>query len=469
MLADPRRPLFWPELLIPTGVLAVLVWTLACAAPLDAWVQPRLASAYALRLGLDLYPDLRSGAQLCWLYGPVFPLWMLPVTFMPSLAWAEALAVLLNAGAPLFALAWCLRGDTDGWRPALTRTAWAALVLTSASLTGGWFGGLHVDPPCIALMLVSLGAARRYLRNGARRWLHAAATAAVLACWTKQTAAVFPAVLAAVWAWERRGRLVAVWSLLVLAYGAVSSALVGGVFGFDRVWFHVFAIHLLLPWRDVTEYFAEKGPILALDFLPWVALAWLPALWRRLCPGPATGSASIHAWLGLLMLPFGLAAMLKEGGGINSAHGLFFLGVAIGLRLHATTWPAPVRLVVMALGSVLALAGAADRWEHRTPSPYQDHLLAIARQHAGRLYLPWNPLPTLLTDGRIYPFEYALFAREITGTELIAPEIRAALPPEPVVVYDPLAPTRDIARYLPEAKPLTLQALTRPGGPRSIP
>lgn len=461
MQADPRRPVFWPEVLMPAAVLGVLVWTMACAVPLDAWAQPRLASAYALRLGQELYPDPRDGAQLCWLYGPVLPLWLLPATFAPSLAWAGALAVLLNAAAPLLALAWCLRADAPGWRCGLARTGWAVLVLCSAALTGGWFGGLHVDPPCLALMLVALGAVRRHRRAGGAGWLHLAATAAVLACWTKQTAAVFPPALAALWAWEGGRRPAARWLGLVCLYGALSWAVAGAVFGFGRIWFYVVAIHPLLPWRDPADYFRELGPVLLLDFLPWVALALLPALWRRLRPAPdATDPAAADfARLGWLLLPFGVAAMLKEGGGINSAHGLFFLGVALGLRLHAVPWPRALRGGLAMLCAVLALAGAAGRLEHWRPQAYQDRLLAVARQHPGRLYLPWNPLPTLLTDGRIYPFEYALFAREITGTALTPDEIRAALPAEPLVVYDGLAPTRNIAHYLPGTKPRTLASL----------
>jgi hypothetical protein len=462
MPAQPRSHVApWLELLAPALLLGVLVWTMACSAPLDAWAQPRLASAYALRLGQDLYPDLRSGAQLCWLYGPVFPLWMLPVTLIPSLAWAEALAVMLNAAAPLAALAWCLRADTAGLRPALARTAWTVMVLSSATLTAGWFGGLHVDPPCIALMLVSLGAARRHLLSGGMAWLHLAAGAAVLAFWTKQTAAAFPLVLAGLWAWERRWPLLMRWSALGLGYGLVTALLIGTIFGFARVWFYVFAIHTHLPWRDASDYFAQNQRTLLLDFLPWVALALLPSAWRRLRPrSDETTPSPIYASIGLGLLPFGFAAVLKEGGGFNSAHGMFFLAIALGLRLQAADWPALARSALIGMLSVLALVGAADRLNRWTPDPYQDRLLAVVRQHPGRIYLPWNPLPTLLSDGKIYPFEYALFARQITGTGLSPEQIRAALPAQPVVLYDPLAPTRDIARYLPEAKPVTLPALS---------
>lgn len=447
------------ELLLPAVILGVLVWTRACTAPLDSWAQPRLAAAYALAQGQPLYPDLHDGAQLCWLYGPGFAIWMLPVTFIPSLAWAEAMAVVLNALAPLGALLWCLRADAPDRRTAAERAGWVVLVISSAFLTGGWFGGLHVDPLCIAFMLLSLGAARRHLHSGRKRWLLAAALGAALAVWTKQTAAAFPLVLAAHWARERRWSLVAKWSALVLVFILALSALVIGWFGLTNLWFYVVTIHPLLPWRDVGDYFAQNGRTLLFDLLPWLALAALPRLVRRLKPGSVETDAGPYLWLGLALLPFGLAAALKEGGGVNSAHGLFFLAVAIGLRLHALPWGTSPRLVLAAMLGLLALSSNADRLDCWRPSHYQDDLLASARAHPNKLYLPWNPLVTLITDRKIYPFEYALFARELTGTALTPAEIRAALPTQPIILYDPLAATRTIKRYLPEARPVTLPML----------
>jgi len=444
---------------LPWIILAALAWTAACVAPLDSWAQPRLASAYALARGQELYLDLHSGAQLCWLYGPGFAVWMLPITLIPSLAWAEAVAVIANALALLGALLWCLRPDTPDWRTALDRTGWTGLIVCSASLTAGWFGGLHVDPLCIAFMLVALGAARRHLHSGATRWLHLSALAVALAVWTKQTAAVFPVVLVVGWGWERRWSLVFRWGGLTFGYTAVLSLLVGGVFGFGRIWFYIVAIHQRLPWRAADGYFSLTGDTLWLDLLPWAALAALPWAVRRLKSfPPSPDSASPYAWLGLAMLPFGVAAALKEGGGFNSAHGLFFAAVAIGLRLHAVASFGPVRLAAVLLLGVLALGNNSGRLGQWTPSPYQDRLLAIAQAQRGRLYLPWNPLITLVSDGKVYPFEYALYAREITDSALTPSEIRNALPEDPVILYDPLAATRTITRYLPEARPVTLHA-----------
>jgi hypothetical protein len=448
-------------MILPWIIFAMLVWTAACVAPLDSWAQPRLASAYALARGQDLYPDLNSGAQLCWLYGPGFAVWMLPVTLIPSLAWGQAFAVVANALAPLGALVWCLKPAVGGWRTAWETAGWTALLLSGVTFAAGWFGGLHVDPLCIALILVSVGAALRHQQSGQPHWHHLAALAAVLAVWTKQNAALFPVLLALYWAGHRRWGLAGRWMLLTALYALVVSVLICAWFGFERVWFYTVTIHALLPWRDPAQYFAQTGPELLRDLVPWAVLVLLPVvLPRGPMPVPVPPAAGLHAWLGLAMLPFGLVAAVKEGGGFNSAHGLFFVAIAIALRLQTVRWTGPRRLLLVTGLGLLALATAAGRLDRWQPDPYQDRLLAVGRQHAGRLYLPWNPLITLLTDGKIYPFEYALYARAITGTALSPEQIRAALPPEPVVLYDPLAATRNIASYLPEARPVTLPALT---------
>jgi hypothetical protein len=450
--------------ILPWVIFAALIWTAACVAPLDSWAQPRLAAAYALAGGLELYPDLRNGAQLCWLYGPGFALWMLPVTVIPSLAWAQAVAVIANAAAPLAALVWCLRPGAGTWQNAWALAGWTVLLLSGVTFAAGWFGGLHVDPLCLTLLLVTVGAAQRHQPCGRNSWLHLAALSAVLAVWTKQNAALFPVLLAAYWCGRQQASLAGKWLILCAVYGTIISLLIGAWFGFERVWFYTVTIHTLLPWRDPAGYFAETGPGLLRDLLPWLALALLPIVINRLRPAPAGArapdhSTELYAWLGLAALPFGFAAVLKEGGGFNSAHGFFFVAMAIAQPLQAQCWSGPRRLALVTGLGILALVTAVDRLERWTPDPYQDDLLAVARSHPGRLYLPWNPLITLITDGKIYPFEYALYARAITGTALTAVEIRAALPPEPIVLYDPLAATRTIGHYLPEARPVTLPAL----------
>jgi hypothetical protein len=53
----------------------------------------------------------------------------------------------------------------------------------------------------------------------------------------------------------------------------------------------------------------------------------------------------------------------------------------------------------------------------------------FAVQHPGEVYYPWQPLATLLAEGRLYHFDYALMDRFIGGYEPTPEHLRANLPP----------------------------------------
>lgn len=423
------------------------------------WSTPRLASSYALAAGLDIYPPIDQGNQLCWLYGPVFPLWLLPFTLIPRLAWAFASAQLFHGATLTAALVWAFRPISVDWRQAARRGALTALLLVSTTIFGGWLLRLHVDTPALVFLLVSLGCAERYRQTGRRHLLHGSALAAVVAIWSKQLAIAYPVMLSIYWLHEDKRGQVLEWLRFLLGYGILSALAFIGCFGLKNPWFYLVDIHAKLPWITLGEYFGQWGHNIGYDLLPWVAMAALPWLVTRrkgARSGPSQPARlSLLWWLGLSQLPLGLLAAMKFGGGLNSAYAAVFLAMAIVAGLEGASSTPRWRWGLAIVFCSLALANNLGQLGQLTPSSHQDDILALARRHRNQLYLPWNPLITILTDHKVYPFEYGLFARQLSGTPVSEASIRAALPANPVILYDRTACVREISRYLPEAKPVT--------------
>jgi hypothetical protein len=472
LISPARRPserakdewLLLALLWIPLGLL---LWTAACSAPLSAWNPPRLAVAYALTAGQNLYPDPTTGAQIGWFYGPGSAIWLLPVTAIGSPSWAITTAILYNAAALLAAIAWVLSAaDLAGRRLAAATGLAGVLLFASGATPESWLINVHVDAPCLTFSLVTIGAACRFDLTRRNFWLHAGALGAVAACLTKQSAALLPFAIGGCWLARGKWRTAVQYFLWCSLYGAAVIGMLALYFDLGNAFFYMVRAHAANPWKpDVTLWKNIFRPLLS-DAAPWIALFALVcvAKWRSKLPCKPPERATIVAnWLsclGVVLLPVGFFAALKAGGGLNTAHGLMFLFLAVVVQVaHAPLGPR-LRLLGSFVFATLAFVNASERLRYWRPSPYQDLLLKVAEKHRGEIYFPWNPLITLLTDRRIYPFEDALYCLTLVRSDPpSADAIRSALPGRPLVVYDPIAPTRDVAKYSPGLQAVSIYSL----------
>jgi hypothetical protein len=78
------------------------------------------------------------------------------------------------------------------------------------------------------------------------------------------------------------------------------------------------------------------------------------------------------------------------------------------------------------------------------------------RQHPGRAYFPFNPLASLLAEGKLTHFDPALLDREIAGYRISAEQLAAGLPAScELVAFPPRhQPSAAILRELVKDKPL---------------
>jgi hypothetical protein len=199
--------------------------------------------------------------------------------------------------------------------------------------------------------------------------------------------------------------------------------------------------------------------------LGWLALS--PAMRvAGLVPG-AAALVRLLGWVTLLQLPLGMVASMRAGGGLNSVHALTFALVAgliaVGSWLVRRPAPAgqrrylrsaPVLAVILVLGLTLDFRLAGDREPAWTPYRGLEGMLALARQKPGGLYLPWNPLITIISDHRVYPFDDALYCLSLADLAPRPEAVRAAVPPKAVILYQEPSQSHFALRYFgPNARP----------------
>ena len=453
-------------------VLAVLGWSMLCTVPGVPWNAARLAPSFALARGLPIYALRGAGAHLGWFYGPVFPLWYLPFGCLENPTLAFMLAAGWNGVTLLLPLFLVVRRALGGRTGAAARaTVVGAVLLLANPTTQSSFYMLHVDAVCVAWVLAACVALHAAAVRAWRPGLPLAALAVALAIGTKQLAVVFvPATF--VWLWrEGHGRLIRNWMFWLVACGGGLAVIFLAAFGTEELVFNTWFVLARTPWQGGWGLFGRC----VLDLVRtggvwWLAFAvawWVlrPSLGPRFAP-EAGAMVRLLGWAAVWQAPFGLVAALKAAGGINSVHALYYGLVAalvvVGEALVRRDEGAAGRnrpRAGLALGALLVAGLCVDcglaigREAVWTPYRGLENLLARARVSPGSLYLPWNPLITILSDRKIYPFDDALLCLWRAKLEPPQAAIRAAVPAGAIIFYQEPSQSHFALNYFgPEAR-----------------
>ncbi len=460
----PRAALYRFGLALAAAGWLALVWNALCTVPGVPWNPARLAPSFALARGLPIYALRDSGAHLGWIYGPVFPLWYLPVTLTDNPTLALVFAGLINLATLLLppALVLAAAGVARGRGLAAATLTAAVLLAGDHSLWAGYYF-VHVDAVCIALGVAGCVALHRAALHGGRRWLHLAALGVVLAFWTKMLA--LPLFLALpLWLWRERRELVGALLFALLLWGGLVSLAVLACFGPEEIFFNGWLFHARNPWVGGGALLWENtGKVLG---YAWVWLALLLWLWgdglaaspaaRRL-PARAASLVRLLLWAAVCQLPLGLIAPLKSGGTLGSLHSVEWAMLAAMVALwHRWSQPGgmgeavrPAMIFALAVLASLVMAGCSIFEFEGVWTPYRglETDLALARAQAGRIYFPWNPMLTIITERRVYPLDDALYGLATAGLEPPPEKIRAAVPAGAALIYYDNAQSRFAERY----------------------
>lgn len=420
----------------------------------DDMSASRTVPALALARGFPLYAGPDGGPIIDFMYGPIAAIAFLPVALAHTPSGVLAIAVAVNVIAFFVPMLGCIAATGVPARIAVpAAVVFGFLVLWDPGLR---FSGLSIHADAPALGLCALACVPFVRRTGVpdAAALGLSATCAALAVWTKQTS--MPIVVALpLWLVAVGARRAAVrWVEWLAGIGIVlSSALLLG-FGPRELWYNMVTLPGRMPWYD--EATRGKLPAAARS---WRLLAdqarWTAMLLVALVAGGTRGAGGVRAWvraqpwtllvlIGMLGAPMAVLGGAKVGGYLNthSVTNYFLAGaVACGVARLAAEGHRLPRAMLLALlvglaGTWLAnpraraqVAPTVARLGTWSTNP-QEQAFAFARAHAGAVHLPWNPMATLLADGRLWNNEIGAWNRDLAGAPVTDAQWRRWLPPD---------------------------------------
>ena len=354
--------------LTPMGAVVVLIHLFERIAngPTMEINASRVANAIALAKGYNILPGSDEGPLLDFMYGPMFAVAYTPAALASSPSGAIWIGILLSFLFVLVPFAWIAFTDSDQGSRLLAGSAVVCFGLLcsydKALSWATWY--VLADAPALAFAGCACACLQSSRGNPTDRQMGFAALFAVLAVWSKQTAA--PIVVALpLYVWLRDGwRTAFRFSLWMTATGVLVSLFFVLWFGFEGILFNMFQVPGGHPWKGIREGGSRLGAVLgslgrlvATSSLSGVlVLALAVTSYRRglsvrewLRGQPWT----CLAWVALLMVPSAALAGAKVGGEFNVYAVLtyFLTGAALlGLAQTASTTRPLVRGVFGAGG-----------------------------------------------------------------------------------------------------------------------
>ena len=466
----PARGL-WPEaaagVLVPV-LLCALAYCYVATLQLNTrwgWSADRLAPTVGLFHGYPLYSPIDTGPINGWLHGPVAPILWSPAALADSPQPALAIAAAINLGFLLFPLLYAsTRFSAGPVLPRLSGFVYGAAAILLVYPTWYMASVLCSDAIAVALGLGSCLVLMGGATPGTRR-LALAALLGVLAAWTKQTEA--PLVLAQlawllwVHGWRTSLRYGALFAVILAAAAAA-------VFGLMRPRDVILNMWTIPSSQKLTGSWAAAGTE-TVDFLRYTLAFSVPCLLALLPgdsatrPGPRIGRVvALPLAAALVMLPLGVMAAMKVGGDRNSIHSVYYLAGAAIVAIAQVWSPTPPRAFVLrgaallaaVATAVLALRLMADypNMSMLPPRCLSQQAWIFSREHPGQTYFAQDPLSTVMAEGRMYHFDYAVLDREHAGIVTSARHIREGLPEAPLAVVYPRTedPHTVLKEFLPE-------------------
>ena len=417
------------------------------------WNDVRLIPTFSFVSGYDLYALPDSGPILNTVYGPVAAVAYLPAALFSTPTGAilcgsllSVLFVLLPAflllrevrhgvGSHLFVLLCCVVYFHLRFSPAIE------------------FSDIHVDPPTMGLCLLAWWFALRHGgRPGFSLYLAGAAVCASLAPWAKQSSAPVAAAIFLYFllAAERGTAWRYLVSVAVASIALLSAAV--AAFGRENLEFTLLEIPLRQP--SIFHKWGWYEPLVEdfMDMAVVATVAVIALMVRGSGRSPDTSSSeSVRnaAWpyfllTALAVVPLAVPAFLVVGGALNN-----FLFIDLFLTLAVAGWfmsvlsdPSALEDGGMLEGAKLVLAlllvaqigrAVPDVVQLRGLIPTYDQGVSarahrFALQHPQSIYLPWNPLASLMADGELYHVGYGVVDRELAGIPISEQHYRRHLP-----------------------------------------
>lgn len=458
-----------PRLLIWTSAGACIGLTISSLLVNSAsdWSGAKLAASVATTRGYPLYPDPETGVMNGWVYGPVGAIAVLPAAAARDPVTARVIGSACNFIVYFFPGVWLLTLSAQK----KNRLIWAAAILFFAWQSCAWSDlQLCAFIPCAdgsALGWAAMACAFLY-RERSQRDLILSAVAISLSIWSKQNyiplTGGLVVYLLIVDGWKRAAGYVGWFFAAMLVLTGFFSLLFGG----EKLFFHMFTLashqsmkdsQYGVAWiiysglRDVLVTSAHDLTLLCL-FVSFNLL-----FVKREAEGLRAWFASRRWTLIALVAIFSpiasVPAYMGIGGWVNSiAPTDYFIllaamtcaietAAAIDLGLAPILQPVVIYALLIfgdAVGfiAIFLPSGVLGNWK-TVAHPYQGPEYAafeFTKKHPAQVYFPWDPMVTLMAEGRLYHFEWGYLDRYLAGRSPSAATVTAHLPAQvQMIVY----------------------------------
>ena len=453
------------RVIVALAVLLALVATadaLASAA-WQEWNDGRLAPSAALLHGYELYSGDGEGPILGHVYGPISAFYYVPAALLSG---TPDVAVMLGSVMSLvaFLLPAALllrRGAAGAHIPCLAGLSgiWLYIFPTAMFLGPGF--NIHADAPALGFGAL---ACHLVTRPGAEsdRWSYPAAALAVfLSVGSKQVMFALPVAIAAYIGLTQGSRVLRRFLAAQMVVGVAGLIAVAGLVDFRAMLFNMVSVPARHPWRGeggiaaIVQACRDLAPRILPSVAVIAAALVLATATKRLRREDWRTWLGRNDWVllilvGLANVPATLLGRVKVGGSLNAlAFCGYFLVVGAALALvEARHEERPVaghpagywaRLMLLACLVVLLVVNlpvlrSAGGIPARIAGNPERAAYAFARAHQERIYYPFHPLVTLMSEGRAYHFSDAIYARELGGFTVTPRQFADGLPADLEIV-----------------------------------
>jgi hypothetical protein len=420
-------------------------------APNFDWAGARLAPLVSLGYGYHLYYPAADGPVLNTIYAPLSYLIYAPMCLVHDpavgIVVASVIGVLCFFGPVLVLLA-----RSRGSLSVAAAIVFALLAYLLPSLRMSLEGTSH-DCPALGFGLAAC-LAIYFDEAGHWRSLLLSALFAVLAVWTKQVMAplliTLPLWTVLMHGWRRGTAHV----VCLITVGVPISAILAVLIGPSDMFFNILTLPARHPWNGQSpdKLFAVVFYLYRECFALVVFLIVMANLknsrshaerddeeigWDDWLRG---NRWSLFALVALLHVPTALLGRIKVGGSVNnfSLVSYFLLVAAVELVRQRACVPDRIgilsrRLLVGSAVGLVLLAVPQQAYFFRDftglEQTREEQIVRFLRHHPGEAYFPWNPLPHLVTEGRLYHFAYGLFDRDLGGFRVKQEHLLRFVPP----------------------------------------
>ena len=422
-------------------------------APSFVWNEVRLARSVALFDGFSLYLDRdATGPVIGTLHTPVSHCLYLLAAGFHSPTYALLAGSLLSVLLLFVPLGWVLLRANQGARDRLFVATAAFLfcgfLIMQAPGTFHTACMIHTDAAALAFATLACGVFcnPRKPITVPQVWL--AGVGCVLAVGSKQTMAPIVLAIALFLGASAGARLLAHFGAAVTIGGALLLAAILAFVPAHAFLFNTVTLAAHRPLKDgYTELLAMSYREGKLDALPalFPMLLLVGFQWIRAERRPDLREfVRANRWLAFALaaaalIPVTAKAIVAVGTDVNHLGLLLYLmfvaaGLAIEqcladpdnsfLRVSAWMCAALGIFVGIAPGAALTLPSRLRDVHKNAP----EAALQYELRHPGRAYFPYDPMVSLLSNGRVYHVDYSVYDREIAGYPLTSHQIEAGLP-----------------------------------------